>query len=220
MKYGAFVLSALAAVAAAATPSFLNSDFVVKEGASFTLKFSNCQGGCTITLQTGPQTNTKDVRTLTSSATGDSFTFTPKDIATGTYNFKITSNTNSSEFNYSKQFAYAGTGAIGASSSGASSSNASSSNASASNASSTASTSSVTTSSSTASATASTTMASVTIASSSGSTTSASGKTTSQRSTSTRSAAAAATTVPNAGGRASSPLALVAGAVAALAYLG
>lgn len=64
MKY-AVVFASLAALAAAAKPSFLNTDFDLKEGSSFTLKFNNCQGGCTIILQNGPATNTKDVKTLT-----------------------------------------------------------------------------------------------------------------------------------------------------------
>lgn len=64
MKYAA-VVSTLAAVGMAAQPHFLNTDFQVSEGKAFTLKFDNCQGGCTITLQNGPSTNTKDVKTLT-----------------------------------------------------------------------------------------------------------------------------------------------------------
>ncbi|KAG5977685.1 hypothetical protein E4U55_006617 [Claviceps digitariae] len=211
MKY-AVVFSALVALAAAAAkPSFLNSDFDVKEGASFTLKFNNCQDGCTIILQNGPPTNTQDVKTLTTSATGDSFTFTAKDIATGTYNFKIISNTDASAFNYSKQFAYSGTGTIG-SSSGSSSVGSTSAPSSASH-----------TASSTTSAGASTTMASVT--NSSGSATSAassgsSSTTSTEESTPTQSSAPATTTIPSAGSRACSPLALLAGAVAALAYFG
>ncbi|KAG6018239.1 hypothetical protein E4U43_006846 [Claviceps pusilla] len=220
MKYAA-IFSALAAIAAAAAaaaanPSFLNSDFDVKEGASFTLKFNNCQGGCTIILQNGPSTNTQDVKTLTTSAAGDSFTFVAKDIATGTYNFKIISNTDASAFNYSKQFAYSGTGAIGLSSS---STRSVGSTLSPSSSSHTASSTVSATASSIPSSTPSTTMASVT-SSSSGFTKSFPSSTSAEQSSSTQSSAPAITTVPNAGGRASSSLALVAGAVAALAYLG
>ncbi|KAG6025992.1 hypothetical protein E4U40_002379 [Claviceps sp. LM458 group G5] len=214
MKY-AVIFASLAALAAAAKPSFLNTDFDLKEGASFTLKFNNCQGGCTIILQNGPATNTKDVKTLTSAATGDSFTFKASDVASGTYNFKIISNTDATEFNYSKQFVYSGTGTVGASSSqspSASSAAASSTAAASSAASSTMkSVSSSSHGSSTSSTTASTT----------GSASSTASATTSmESSTATRSSATAATTIPNAGGRSASPLALVAGAVAALAYLG
>ncbi|KAG6020677.1 hypothetical protein E4U19_006187 [Claviceps sp. Clav32 group G5] len=214
MKY-AVIFASLAALAAAAKPSFLNTDFDLKEGASFTLKFNNCQGGCTIILQNGPATNTKDVKTLTSAATGDSFTFKASDVASGTYNFKIISNTDATEFNYSKQFVYSGTGTVGASSSqspSASSAAASSTAAASSAASSTMkSVSSSSHGSSTGSTTASTT----------GSASSTASATTSmESSTATRSSATAATTIPNAGGRSASPLALVAGAVAALAYLG
>ncbi|KAG5935796.1 hypothetical protein E4U60_002959 [Claviceps pazoutovae] len=214
MKY-AVVFASLAALAAAAKPSFLNTDFDLKEGASFTLKFNNCQSGCTIILQNGPSTNTKDVKTLTTAATGDSFTFKASDVASGTYNFKIISNTDATEFNYSKQFAYSGTGTVGASSSqspSASSAVASSTTAASSATSSTMkSASSLSHGSSTGSTTGSTT----------GSASSTASATTSmESSTATRSSATAATTIPNAGGRSASPLALVAGAVAALAYLG
>ncbi|KAG5926885.1 hypothetical protein E4U42_002825, partial [Claviceps africana] len=143
-------------------------------------------------------------------ATGDSFTFTPKDIAAGVYNFKIVSNANPSALNYSKQFTYSGTGTIGAPKSGPSSSS-SGSTSSPPSASPTA--------SRTKSATASPTTASVT-SSSSASATSSPTNTSAEPFTSIESSAPAATTLPNAGGRASSPLALVAGAVAALVYLG
>ncbi|KAG6191974.1 hypothetical protein E4U27_003975 [Claviceps purpurea] len=214
MKY-AVVFASLAALAAAAKPSFLNTDFDLKEGASFTLKFNNCQGGCTIILQNGPATNTKDVKTLTSAATGDSFTFKASDVASGTYNFKIISNTDATEFNYSKQFAYSGTGTVGASSSQspAASSAAASSTTAASSA--TSSTMKSVSSSSRGSSTGSTTGSTTGSASST-----ASATTSMESSTATRSSATAATTIPNAGGRSASPLALVAGAVAALAYLG
>ncbi|KAG6135596.1 hypothetical protein E4U28_005319 [Claviceps purpurea] len=208
MKY-AVVFASLAALAAAAKPSFLNTDFDLKEGASFTLKFNNCQGGCTIILQNGPATNTKDVKTLTSAATGDSFTFKASDVASGTYNFKIISNTDATEFNYSKQFAYSGTGTVGASSS----QSPSASSAAASSA--TSSTMKSVSSSSRGSSTGSTTGSTTGSASST-----ASATTSMESSTATRSSATAATTIPNAGGRSASPLALVAGAVAALAYLG
>ncbi|GAB0135630.1 hypothetical protein EsDP_00003961 [Epichloe bromicola] len=217
MKY-AVVLSALATVAMAAQPKILNNDFVVKEGESFTLKFINCQSGCTISLQNGPPTNTKDVKVLTSAATGDSFTFTPSDVGSGTYNFKITSNADPAESNYSKQFVYTGTGSTSAATSGAGTTAPSASSASGSSTASS-------TDSSIRSATESTSMTTLTNSSSASTTsapsttTSAPSTTTSERSTSTRTTANATTTIPNAGGRAS-PLALVAGAVAVLAYFG
>ncbi|KAG6003289.1 hypothetical protein E4U21_002217 [Claviceps maximensis] len=212
MKY-LFVISFLAAVVAATNPSFLNSDFDVKEGVSFTLKFNNCQGGCTIILQNGPPTNTQDVKTLTTSATGDSYTFIAKDIATGTYNFKIISNTDASAFNYSKQFAYSGTGTTRSSTSSPSSIDSTSAPSSASY-----------TVSSTMSATASPTMISVT-SSSSGSATSTLRSTnahSAEKSTSTLPSTPTSTTIPNAaaGGRALSSLALMACVVVAIPCLG
>ncbi|KAG6154374.1 hypothetical protein E4U10_002490 [Claviceps purpurea] len=214
MKY-AVVFASLAALAAAAKPSFLNTDFDLKEGASFTLKFNNCQGGCTIILQNGPATNTKDVKTLTSAATGDSFTFKASDVASGTYNFKIISNTDATEFNYSKQFAYSGTGTVGASSSQSPSASSAAASSTTAASSATSSTMKSASSSSRGSSTGSTTGSTTGSASST-----ASATTSMESSTATRSSATAATTIPNAGGRSASPLALVAGAVAALAYLG
>ncbi|KAG5964417.1 hypothetical protein E4U57_005303 [Claviceps arundinis] len=214
MKY-AVVFASLAALAAAAKPSFLNTDFDLKEGSSFTLKFNNCQGGCTIILQNGPATNTKDVKTLTSAATGDSFTFKASDVASGTYNFKIISNTDATEFNYSKQFVYSGTGTVGASSSQSPSASSAAASSTAAASSATSSTMKSVSSSSRGSSTSSTTGSATGSASST-----ASATTSMESSTATRSSATAATTIPNAGGRSASPLALVAGAVAALAYLG
>ncbi|KAG6088747.1 hypothetical protein E4U15_005288 [Claviceps sp. LM218 group G6] len=214
MKY-AVVFASLAALAAAAKPSFLNTDFDLKEGSSFTLKFNNCQGGCTIILQNGPATNTKDVKTLTSAATGDSFTFKASDVASGTYNFKIISNTDATEFNYSKQFVYSGTGTAGGSSSQSPSASSAAASSTAAASSATSSTMKSVSSSSRGSSTGSTTGSTTGSASST-----ASATTSMESSTATRSSATAATTIPNAGGRSASPLALVAGAVAALAYLG
>ncbi|OAA32990.1 extracellular matrix protein precursor [Moelleriella libera RCEF 2490] len=224
MKYAA-VVSTLAAVGMAAQPHFLNTDFQVSEGKAFTLKFDNCQGGCTITLQNGPSTNTKNVKTLTSSATGGSFTFTPSDLPSGSYNFKITDNGNPSENNFSVPFTYQGTGSISAS---ASASASSASSASASSASASSASASSASASSTASGSSSTSAASTTSASASSSTSGASTTATptsstypppATRATSTRTSASATTTVPNAAGR-PTPLALVAGAIAAIAYLG
>uniref|UniRef100_A0A1Y1KQS6 Extracellular matrix protein n=1 Tax=Photinus pyralis TaxID=7054 RepID=A0A1Y1KQS6_PHOPY len=226
MKY-ALVISALAALVAAEKPKFLNSNFQVTEGQPFDLKFDGCEGGCTIVLQDGPQTNLKDVTVISSSATGGSLTWTPQGVVSGTYAFKITNNANK-EYNYSQQFSYLGTGATAtvsaASTTGSStgSATATSATASSTEASSTASITASSTESSTESRTASTTISTVTSSAttaSGSSTTSAPSSRTSQSSSSTRSTTAATTTVPNAGVRAT-PMAFVAGAVAALAYLG
>ncbi|KAG8421193.1 hypothetical protein J3458_003090 [Metarhizium acridum] len=242
----ALVISALAAlVAASDKPKFLNSNFQVIEGKQFTLEYDGCVGGCTIVLQNGPQNNLKDVKTITSkftsmplqmclnlyanileaSATGGSFTWTPEHLASGTYAIKIINNANK-EFNYSQQFSYLGTGATvtasGASTTGSATGSSTGSATASTEASSTVSITASRTESSTASSTASTTISTVTSSATStsgSSTTSAPSSTTSQSSTSTRSTTSATTTVPNAGVRAT-PMAFVAGAVAALAYFG
>jgi hypothetical protein len=110
MKYS-FVALAAMATAVMATPTLLNSAFDVEEGKPFEIKYSGCEGGCTIVLQNGESTNLKDVQTLTSSASGDSFTFTPSGLPSDTYNFKITNNANG-ESNYSSQWEYKGTGTL------------------------------------------------------------------------------------------------------------
>ncbi|KFG87638.1 extracellular matrix protein precursor [Metarhizium anisopliae] len=226
MKY-ALVISALAALAAAAEkPKFLNSNFQITEGQSFDLKFDGCEGGCTITLQDGPNTNLKDYKVISTSATGGSLAWVPEGVVSGTYAFKITNNANK-EYNYSQQFSYLGTGASvtasAASTTGSSTGSATATaTASSTEASSTVSITASSTESSTESGTASTTISTVTSSAttaSGSSTTSPPSSATSHSSTSTRSTTAATTTVPNAGVRAT-PMAFVAGAVAALAYLG
>ncbi|EGR52678.1 hypothetical protein MKX07_005356 [Trichoderma sp. CBMAI-0711] len=107
MKYSVAAVSALVAVALA-KPEFLNSKFEVQEGQPFTLEYSGCSDGCTITLQTGKSTDLKDVKVLTTSATGSSTTVTLEDLPSGTYNFKITDKEGQS--NFSQQFPFQGTG--------------------------------------------------------------------------------------------------------------
>ncbi|KAM5355856.1 hypothetical protein ACJ41O_002502 [Fusarium nematophilum] len=108
MKYTLATLAALAGVVMA-EPKFLNTDFSVVEGKPFTIKYSGCEAGCTIVLQNGESDDLKDYKTLTASAKGDSFTFTPSGLPSDTYNFKITDNS-SGEENYSSQFTYQGDG--------------------------------------------------------------------------------------------------------------
>lgn len=64
MKYTFATIAAFASVALA-TPTFLNSKWDVQEGKPFTIKYSGCEGGCTITLQNGKSSDTKDVSVLT-----------------------------------------------------------------------------------------------------------------------------------------------------------
>ncbi|UPK98717.1 hypothetical protein LCI18_009652 [Fusarium solani-melongenae] len=110
MKYTFATIAAFASVALA-TPAFLNSKWDVEEGKPFTIKYSGCEGGCTITLQNGKSSDTKDVEVLTATAEGDSFTFTPGNLPSDTYNFKIKNNEDGT-VNYSGQFPYQGTGTL------------------------------------------------------------------------------------------------------------
>jgi hypothetical protein len=109
MKFTIATVAALA-VAVAAKPAFLNTEFDVEQGAPFTLKYSGCESGCTITLLNGDSKDLNDYKVLTAEASGASFTFTPSGLPTDTYAFKITDN-ETGEYNYSGQFEYEGTGA-------------------------------------------------------------------------------------------------------------
>lgn len=106
-----FSLAAFAALAATvvAKPAFLNTAFDVQQGEPFTLKYTGCEDGCTITLLNGNSKDLNNYKTLTADATGDSFTFTLSGIPSDTYAFKITDN-KTGEYNYSVQFTYQGTG--------------------------------------------------------------------------------------------------------------
>jgi hypothetical protein len=105
MKYTLATVAAFASVALA-KPAFLNTDFQLTEGKPYTIRYSGCDDGCTIVLQNGPSDDLKDYKTLTSSAKGDSFTFTPSEMPSDDYNFKITDK--AGEINYSAQFPYKG----------------------------------------------------------------------------------------------------------------
>jgi hypothetical protein len=101
-----FATVAAFASMALAQPAFLNTQFDLTEGQPYTIRFTGCDSGCTIVLQNGESTDLKDYKTLTSSAEGDSFTFTPSQLPSDTYNFKITDS--AGEVNYSEQFSYEG----------------------------------------------------------------------------------------------------------------
>ncbi|GKT98705.1 hypothetical protein FLAG1_06104 [Fusarium langsethiae] len=105
MKYTFATIAAFASMALA-QPAFLNTQFDLSEGKPYTIRFSGCDSGCTIVLQNGESTDLKDYKTLTSGAKGDSFTFTPSQLPSDTYNFKITDS--AGEVNYSEQFTYEG----------------------------------------------------------------------------------------------------------------
>jgi hypothetical protein len=138
MKSTTFAVLASATLAMA-KPLLLNSagDFEdLEAGAEFPLKYSGCDSGCTITLETGPSTALKPVTTLAADASGDSITVTlPEDLVSGNYAFRIVDNSDNNpetNQNFSKQFPVEGsaeTTSSAASSSAASTSRAASSSA-------------------------------------------------------------------------------------------
>ncbi|UPK95748.1 hypothetical protein LCI18_006683 [Fusarium solani-melongenae] len=85
----------------AARLTFTNSNWVVEQGTPFTLHYEGCDDGCTISLMTGASDNLRVAKVITTSATGDSFTFTLNHLDAGTYAFKIT---NGEDISYSSQF--------------------------------------------------------------------------------------------------------------------
>lgn len=199
MKFSFAAVLAFAA-AALAKPILLNSNYDVQEGVPFTLKWNNAQGPVTITLMTGADSDNLDVvGDIATDVTENEFTFTPKDLPSGIYAFRISDA--SGVPNYSKQFEYEGTGSISSSSSSLSMTSTSSSSSASSTSSSSSESSSSTTSSETSSIT------------------SSSSSTTTRPASSTREAAP--TNTPpnnNSGQRFASPLALVFVTVAALVF--
>ncbi|KAI9904831.1 hypothetical protein N3K66_001360 [Trichothecium roseum] len=101
MKTAAIFVAAAGLVAA--RPELLNTSYDVASGQPFTIKYSGCDGGCTITLENGPKDDLKPVQTLTSSATGGSTTVNINEVPTDSYAFRIVNN-ESGEFNFSPQF--------------------------------------------------------------------------------------------------------------------
>lgn len=107
MKYTIPVLSLATAIVA--RPAFTNNDYNVVSGEPFTLEFTGCGTGCTIILRNGAEGDLQDVRELTSSATGGSFTADLGELPSDRYTFQLINN-ETGEDNYSEQFAYEGTG--------------------------------------------------------------------------------------------------------------
>ena len=213
MKYTAATLSALAAVVAA-QPRFTNTAFNVVEGEPFTLTFEGCTTGCTIILQNGPEDNLQDVETLATDAT-ESLTVELGSRPEDEYNFKIVDN-DTDEENYSVQFSYG---------SEAPQDDETTTSASASSTSAPTTTAETTTVETTASAEETTTVTSAeTTETTEAPTTTAESTTLSTASSTTATTTSAEATETNAipesgAGRLASPLALVAGAVVAMAYL-
>lgn len=206
MKYSVATVATLAA-GVLATPQITNSKFDLEEGEPFEITFSGCEAGCTIVLQNGPSTDLDDVATLTSEATDGSFVWTPEDLPSDTYAFKIYPTGDETDANYSLQFEYEGTGSASSSAATSAASTKATS------------TSAETTSAETTSA--ETTSAETTMATSTSAETSSTPSTTSDSMASTTSPATSSTTTPPsaAGTTRYSPIALIAGAVAAIAFL-
>ncbi|KAL2161430.1 hypothetical protein VTH06DRAFT_7991 [Thermothelomyces fergusii] len=106
MKFSVSAILAFAA-AALARPRFTNSNFFIEEGQPFTLTWEGAAGTVDIKLKTGDPENLETVAVLAGEITGNSFTWTPTDLPSGTYAFEITDETG--ESNYSKQWVYEGT---------------------------------------------------------------------------------------------------------------
>ncbi|KAK2603553.1 hypothetical protein QQS21_004233 [Conoideocrella luteorostrata] len=185
-------------------PKLLNPKYTVAEGQTFTFKFSGCEGVCTIAIRN--KDNPKDVKIITSDASGSSLDWTPKELGSDTYNIRITNNA-SNQNKYAGPFDYKGIGPPGPSTSGASTTRPSTK-------------SSIKTTLAPSSAkTDSTVTSAVTSSAGSASATSAPTTTAGDSNDTSKSTSTSSTTIPNAGVRAS-PLALVAGAGAAFAFLG
>lgn len=235
MQYSIATLAALATAVLAVQPHFTNTAFDVVEGSPFTISFDGCADGCTIVLQNGDSKDLKDYKTLTASAEGGSFTFTPTDLPTDKYNFKITDN-DSGEYNYSDQFSYEGDAVATTETSSTAVSTTKAATSTTEKATSTTEEATSTTEKATSSTSkaVSTTEKATTLTkavstpsrnnttpvSSAASSTEDSSSTATEDSTSTAAETTAATTVPDSGAaRISSSIALIAGAVMAMVYL-
>ncbi|KAH6895910.1 hypothetical protein B0T10DRAFT_603498 [Thelonectria olida] len=73
-------------------PTFLNRSLNIVQNEPFTLKFSGCDGGCTLTLLNCPSTDLREVKVLSSDISGESYTFTLSGLPADTYGFKLEDN--------------------------------------------------------------------------------------------------------------------------------
>lgn len=226
MKYSVATIATLASAASAA--QFLNAGWDVVIGTPFEIKFDGCDDGCTIVLQNGKSTDLKDVETLTATAKDGSFTWTPSDLPTDEYNFKIIENSDPTDVNYSSQFTIEGdvkaTSTAETSTSAATSSVESTSSAESTTEvttlSTVVSTTEAETTFSTPSATHNGTTPAASTESEASSTAGSSSTATEAESSSTATETSASTTVPDSGAtRMTSSIALIAGAVMAMVYL-
>lgn len=215
MKFSVATVLALVA-AVMAQPTFTNIEFDVVEGKPFTLTWNNAQGKIKLELMSGADKDSlTPVRTIANLPAGtESFDFTPSNLPSGNYAFRITDESSGPEpFNYTKLIPYTGTGTL-------SSSTGASTTASATRTSTTAA-SSTKTETETTTDTATETTTTGTQSSATGSITPTLSTTTTRTSTSTSASRSATGTAPpntNNGQRFASSLALVLGTVAALVF--
>ncbi|KAI1176662.1 Ser-Thr-rich glycosyl-phosphatidyl-inositol-anchored membrane family-domain-containing protein [Nemania sp. FL0916] len=170
-----------------------NSNFDgIESGSTFEITWDDAQGPVTLKLKDGSEDNLQDVETITTGASGDSYSWSVDSLPTGEYAIEIS---DGSDVNYSKMFTIEGTADSSSSSSATPSASSSATSTDSSSSSETSEASSTSDSSS-----ASSTSASSTTTSAESSSTEASSSvtpTTSSTSTPTQSMAAQ-TTVPNA----------------------
>ncbi|RSL63240.1 hypothetical protein CEP54_005340 [Fusarium duplospermum] len=95
------LLAGWAFAAVVADVTFINTSFDVEQGTPFTLRYRGCDDGCTINLMSGPSDDLEVAKVLTTSATGESYTFTLSGLDAGTYAFEIT---DGKDISYSAQF--------------------------------------------------------------------------------------------------------------------
>ncbi|KAK1832910.1 hypothetical protein QBC39DRAFT_65223 [Podospora conica] len=115
LSFAAIVGALVASVCA--KPAFTNLDFTLTENTPFTLEWVNATGPVTITLVRGADSQSlQPIETLTSTATGTSFTWTPSGLPSGNYAFRINDATSVSDPNFSKLIVYVGTGSTSSSS--------------------------------------------------------------------------------------------------------
>ncbi|EAA35914.1 hypothetical protein GE21DRAFT_1734 [Neurospora crassa] len=111
MKFSLAAVSAFVAYALA-KPAITNTDFNIQEGVDYTLKWKDATAPITITLMTGPDADhMTPFKTIASGVTGDSYTWTPEDVPSGTYAFKIADGDSKADENYSVRFPYVGSAA-------------------------------------------------------------------------------------------------------------